>query len=185
MITATRRRRWAIVIALGVLAGIGAVAHAAIPDSNGVIHGCYGKDGKLIVIDSATEQCKSGETTLDWSATGPQGPEGPQGPQGAQGPAGPSGPGLGSLSKLVTLNDNDAGHAAGWDPDGSQTFFNVSEPDQTQSSVVVATVHGGADTSAGDEAHCWADTYLDLRMHFQCNRAPKAGASLAYLLVNP
>ena len=63
------------VIAIGI--GVGAFAYASIPDSGGVIHGCYKtSDGKLRVVDST---CASGETSLNWNQTGPVGPQGPVG----------------------------------------------------------------------------------------------------------
>jgi len=84
------------VIAIGaaaacmLTAGGWITAYASIPDSSGVINGCYTKaSGSLRVIDtSVVSACRIGETPLDWSQTGPQGP---QGPQGTQGPAGPAG----------------------------------------------------------------------------------------------
>jgi hypothetical protein len=80
-------------IALSVALGGGAIAYASIPDSGGVIHGCYQMNvGNLRVIDSATESCRPSEVPLNWSQTGPQGAQGPAGPQGAQGPQGPTGP---------------------------------------------------------------------------------------------
>lgn len=89
------RRRLRVLIALlaAVLAGIGtAVALAAIPDSNGVIHGCYTTaSGSLRVVDASSE-CFVTETPLDWGAEGPAGPTGSQGPQGVAGPAGSQGP---------------------------------------------------------------------------------------------
>lgn len=53
------------------------------------IHSCVAKDGTIRIVD-ATTTCKSQETALDWSITGPQGPQGPQGDPGPQGPRGPS-----------------------------------------------------------------------------------------------
>jgi hypothetical protein len=72
-------------------------ATAAIPDSNGVIHGCRSnKTGAVRVIDTEKGQtCTKDEAALPWNQTGPQGPAGPAGPTGApglQGPAGPQGP---------------------------------------------------------------------------------------------
>jgi len=89
---------------LGVIAVIALVAagiaYAAIPDSSGVIHGCYSaKTGALRVIDSSGK-CANGENALNWNqqgpkgdvgATGPQGPKGDAGATGAQGPAGAAG----------------------------------------------------------------------------------------------
>jgi Collagen triple helix repeat (20 copies) len=71
---------------------VAVVAYASIPDSSGVIHGCYNPKGTLRVIDSSTDTCKPNETGLDWSQTGPPGPQGSAGPQGAPGPMGAPGP---------------------------------------------------------------------------------------------
>ena len=65
-------------VAAGVALGAG-IAYASIPDSNGVIHGCYAnKDGSLRVIDTGSgDACDSKkETALDWSQKGPTGPSG-------------------------------------------------------------------------------------------------------------
>jgi hypothetical protein len=82
---------------IGVAAGTGVVALAAatglaigaIPDSAGVIHGCYTKTGgKLSVIDTeAGKSCKKNQISLNWNQTGPQGPPGQT---GLPGPTGPS-----------------------------------------------------------------------------------------------
>lgn len=87
MLTATA----ALVLATGA-------AMAAIPDSGGVIHGCYRLDGLLRVIDKeAGQTCRPSETELSWNQTGPQGPQGPAGPTGATGATGPQGePGPGT-----------------------------------------------------------------------------------------
>jgi Collagen triple helix repeat (20 copies) len=90
------RLRWLLVGAVVGAVG-GGVALAAIPDSSGVINGCYQKNvGNLRVIDpGAGDSCRPSEIAISWSQTGPQGPPGPQGPKGdtgATGPAGPVGP---------------------------------------------------------------------------------------------
>lgn len=86
-----------IVVAVGLI-GAGSVAYAAIPDQNGVIHGCYNtggllqEKGALRVSDDG--RCKSNEIAVDWNRTGPMGPmgaTGPAGPTGATGPEGPQG----------------------------------------------------------------------------------------------
>jgi hypothetical protein len=48
----------------------GGVAFATIPDSQGVIHACFGHDGSLRVIDDAAGQCRPNEKTLTWSQGG-------------------------------------------------------------------------------------------------------------------
>ena len=87
------------VIAAGcaTLAAVG-IAGAAIPDSDGVITGCYHTaSGNLRAIDDGA-QCRSGEERISWSQRGPQGIQGEQGPKGdtgdtgATGPQGPPGP---------------------------------------------------------------------------------------------
>jgi hypothetical protein len=77
-------------VAILALAGAG-IAFATIPDSAGVVHGCYSaKNGALRVIDS-TAKCASGELPLNWNQQGPKGDAGPIGPQGAVGPKGDTG----------------------------------------------------------------------------------------------
>ncbi|MGH2398174.1 MAG: hypothetical protein ACRDFW_14620 [bacterium] len=85
-------RRLATFVA-GVLAGVlvWGVAWATIPDSGGVIHGCYADQrGNLRVIDTEVGQtCGYNETGLVWNQTGPQGTTGPQGPPGPAAPEWP------------------------------------------------------------------------------------------------
>jgi hypothetical protein len=73
--------------------GVVSAVQAAIPDSNGVINGCYQKNvGNLRVIDpSAGDSCRPSEIAISWSQTGPQGPPGATGPAGPVGPTGPKG----------------------------------------------------------------------------------------------
>jgi hypothetical protein len=74
----------ALTCAAGVF-GIVSVVQAAIPDSNGVVHGCVQPSGNLRVVRSTTSACKQNETPLDWNQTGPQGPRGPKGDTGSPG----------------------------------------------------------------------------------------------------
>jgi hypothetical protein len=93
----------------GAVFGLVSAVQAAIPDANGVIHGCYqytttnGNYGKLRVFDTANPfaGCNILEKPLNWNqrgvtgptgATGATGPTGPTGPTGATGPTGPTGP---------------------------------------------------------------------------------------------
>ena len=73
---------WPVGTALALIAGM---AIASIPDSQGVIHGCYkpSKANALRVIDPGLNQrCKPGEVALDWNRTGPPGAPGSPGPAG-------------------------------------------------------------------------------------------------------
>ena len=60
-------------VAIGILIGVGGLAVAAIPDSSGVIHGCYQKGaGNLRVVNSASD-CRPSERSIDWNQQGPPG----------------------------------------------------------------------------------------------------------------
>lgn len=94
-------RKWiyAILGTVVTAGGFSIAAWASIPDSGGVIHGCYkpqanGSNTPLGVIDTALSngRCPNGDTEVDWNQTGPQGPQGPAGATGATGPTGPIGP---------------------------------------------------------------------------------------------
>ena len=92
MLVAVRKRILLVVSTIVVALGVVAIAQAAIPDANGVIHGCYHQNsGDLRVVDKGIA-CANNETALSWSQTGPQGQQGPQGQPGPQGPQGPQGP---------------------------------------------------------------------------------------------
>jgi hypothetical protein len=108
-----------VVLALavgGAAFGIATAVQAAIPDAQGVIHGCYATNGvakatngtPLNIIDSAVASCKANNTSITWNQkgptgakgttgatghSGPSGARGPSGPSGARGPSGPTGPG--------------------------------------------------------------------------------------------
>jgi hypothetical protein len=91
-------RRTAVLLAFGAcgLIALGTTtALAVIPDSGGVIHGCYLKSiGTLRVVNAASD-CTKLEVSIQWSQTGPAGPKGDtgaQGPKGDTGAAGAQGP---------------------------------------------------------------------------------------------
>src|SRR5262249_9381672 len=104
-----RGGRFLLALAVGGAAfGIATAVQAAIPDADGVIHGCYGKPGtpqrgQLRVRDvSQGEQCRFYENPLDWSTAGVTGAAGPTGPTGPPGPTGPTGPAGVSGYEVVT-----------------------------------------------------------------------------------
>jgi hypothetical protein len=54
------------------------LVNAAIPDTTGVIHGCYRSTGALRVIDSENSQtCNNNETGLNWNQSGGSGSSAP------------------------------------------------------------------------------------------------------------
>lgn len=78
------------------LSVIALVAAPFLPSSStvaaqgGVVVACVHPSGNLRYVTSAA-QCRSNETPVQWSVSGPQGPAGAVGPQGAAGPQGPAG----------------------------------------------------------------------------------------------
>jgi len=59
-------------LAVVVLAATG--AYAAIPDSTGVINGCYQKnEGILRVVDTSSQACRDSEIPISWSQNGKDG----------------------------------------------------------------------------------------------------------------
>jgi collagen triple helix repeat protein len=84
------RGRWLAVAAAAALAaaGIAAAVQAGIPDSSGVIHGCYkAANGQLRLVANA-HSCLHSERAVSWNGTGTRGATGPAGPAGATGAAG-------------------------------------------------------------------------------------------------
>jgi hypothetical protein len=77
------RRLSLIVLVVGVGVAVGGIAYAAIPDSGGLIHGCYNKNsGNLRVIDTSGKGCTTSEKALNWNQTGLTGATGPSGSAG-------------------------------------------------------------------------------------------------------
>lgn len=82
-------RRLALV---GVLALAGAgIAYGAIPDSSGVIHGCFSHKTGVLRVINPWAKCASGEVALNWNQQGPKGDIGAAGARGAVGPQGAPG----------------------------------------------------------------------------------------------
>jgi len=91
-----------------VVLAVGGVAMASIPNSDGVIDGCYNSGtGALRVIDTSSQQCSFKETAISWNQQGQQGlpgspgDPGSPGAAGAPGAAGPQGnPGVGDVTPM-------------------------------------------------------------------------------------
>ncbi len=87
-------------IVIGTLAVVGLAVweesrHTSIPDSGGVIHGCYGKsNGQLHASSTKARRARTTKPRLSWNEQGQQGlpgQDGEDGQPGGTGPAGPSG----------------------------------------------------------------------------------------------
>jgi len=88
----TGRRLGLIGLVVGVGVAVAGIAYASIPDSGGLIQGCYQKNnGNLRVIDSTGKGCTASEKPLSWNQTGPSGLTGSTGLTGATGPTGSTG----------------------------------------------------------------------------------------------
>ena len=82
-----------LVVAIMVVFGVaGGVAYAAIPDADGVIHGCRNNGSGVLRAVETTDGCTAAESALQWNVRGPRGEQGQPGPAGPDGPAGPPGP---------------------------------------------------------------------------------------------
>ena len=70
LVGSRKRGLWLLVGASVGAALAGGVAYASIPDSGGVIHGCYlNAIGTLRVIDSPNQSCNARlETQIQWNA---------------------------------------------------------------------------------------------------------------------
>jgi hypothetical protein len=74
----SRRTKFlAVLTGAGAIALMASAAWAVIPDAAGTIHGCYGPDGVLRVVDTdAGQQCKKSEKALQWdTAPAPELPD--------------------------------------------------------------------------------------------------------------
>jgi hypothetical protein len=143
-VNAPRRTKLVVLAGAVALAAAGSIAWAAIPDSGGVIHGCYENvSGKLRVSDTddgEPKACGNNETSLSWSQQGPPGPPGPEGPKGDTGDTGPQGPpgmsGYEQVSDTTEFNGDDSKQAFASCPEGKKVtgggaFIVYSSPDQT------------------------------------------------------
>jgi hypothetical protein len=143
-----------------MIGGTALGASSSIPNSQGVITGCYDSGGNLKIIDtSVTPSCPKGYSELDWGKTGPQGPQGATGPQGAQGPPGATGPQgpAGQQGPAGPPGSQGAPGAPGPSTAGA-AGLDVQIVSNTATLLAVATcpadhpyvVGGGADTGIGD-----------------------------------
>jgi hypothetical protein len=53
-----------------LMVALGGVAFAAIPDSNGTIHGCFQKSNGDLRVVEASSNCRSSENPLNWNVQG-------------------------------------------------------------------------------------------------------------------
>jgi hypothetical protein len=136
---------------VAVLAAVGGVAVASIPDSSGVVHACYQKkSGGLRVIDTAKRgvagKCGKSEKPLAWNQQGLQGLQGVQGLQGAQGVQGPQGPQGAQGAQGI--------QGMGGDPGTAVAFAHVKD-DGTVDTASSKNITGANVTHAGTGRYCF------------------------------
>ena len=140
----------------GAVFGIATAVEASIPDSSGVIHGCYNTSlahgnptGGLRVIDTAKPNgnCTSWETAVNWNANGvsgsrgPTGAPGPTGPKGTTGPKGSTGAKGATGAKGLTGAKGSTGPTGAQGP-GAQHFIEDVEVTSGTNTNTVATLNG-------------------------------------------
>jgi hypothetical protein len=82
--------------------------------------------------------------------------------------------------KRVTLTDDPAGNALGWDPSGTLSFFDITEP-------AITTNHGAfVDIFVtGLLDNCEVNAVFDLGIfRIICENPPASGAELHYVVEN-
>ncbi|MEA2376035.1 MAG: hypothetical protein QOD53_2498 [Thermoleophilaceae bacterium] len=74
-------------LALFVALGGGALAAKSFLGSDGQLHGCVSKSGKLKLVHSASSKCPKHNSKIAWTQKGPSGAPGTPGEPGARGPS--------------------------------------------------------------------------------------------------
>jgi hypothetical protein len=101
-----RLRKQGLAYALGVVTALAGftvgTAWAGHKAGDNTIRACANKSSGVMTL-LATGSCKSSETLVEWSITGPQGPQGIQGPKGDTGDRGPKGD-AGTINRAVSPN---------------------------------------------------------------------------------
>jgi hypothetical protein len=89
-----RRPSPALIISIiALIMGMGGFAFAAIPDSSGVLHGCYKKKKGTLRLVSGSSKCKKkSEKSISWNQKGQAGANGAAGAKGDKGDKGDAGP---------------------------------------------------------------------------------------------
>jgi hypothetical protein len=116
-----------IVAVIALVAAVGGLAVAAVPDRQGRITSCYAKkSGKLRVLVRGTA-CRRTETRLRWNQTGPPGATGAVGATGATGATGQTGATGSSASSMLTAGSMNIAAVVGetryMHPSGGSDFF--------------------------------------------------------------
>jgi hypothetical protein len=87
-----------------------------------------------------------------------------------------------SFMKRVTLNDDAAGHAKGWDPNGAFEIFTISDSNAIDPESYFASIE--VIDSANTKYLCSVIEPLINGLQIDCSPAPNAGSTLNYLLTN-
>jgi hypothetical protein len=151
-----RRSPVLVVTVAAVAIASAGIAVASIPDSSGVIHGCYNTgsnpSGTLRVIDSDKgATCSKNEKPLTWNQTGPKGDKGDPGPPGPSEMFGASDSSAQNvLSSSETLLTGAAVPAGDYAIQGKTELLNDTTDGRATSCELVDTAGDVLDTSGVD-----------------------------------
>ena len=84
--------------------------------------------------------------------------------------------------KRVTVLDNAAGHAVGWDPDGAKTTFLIF--DQDVSGQFTAFINTQAQSGSSTDRPCAPLLQLTGNFDISCSSASPEGSVLHYVVEN-
>jgi type VI secretion system secreted protein Hcp len=136
-------RRLVLVFLAAFALVLAALATFVSASGDPAIHACVNPSGSLRVL-SAGDSCRSSETSLDWSITGPAGPTGATGPQGATGAPGRDGTTTNGLPHQVVIGRLTVHGVTGENADGSMDVLGYS-----LGVTVASSVGGGGGGGAG------------------------------------
>jgi hypothetical protein len=87
-----------------------------------------------------------------------------------------------SFVKIVEVNDTPGGNAVGWNPDGVDTFFVITDPDIISEPFGPWSSYVDAVTT-GDTPTCKASAVIDGAFHFTCETPPPDFRTLHYMVI--
>ncbi len=83
----------------------------------------------------------------------------------------------------MLLNDDAAGNAAGWDPDGNTATFSVTDASVAVGSVIVTSVWDSVSTGNSQCVNTGFSATHNIPI--ACGFKPADGSKLTYLIINP
>lgn len=185
------------VLVLGAAFG-GGFAFATIPDSGGVLHGCYSQKGtnqyggtQLNIIDSDSASCKKDDVQVTWNQSGPPGAAGNDGVSVTSVPLGPGDANCPDGGSQFTAADDNVTYACNGakgpqgDPGPSAAYTNYGDgfhriQDGTTQTVASVSLPAGSYVLSGSVRGFDIDDFEFLQCNFV---APGATVNGNYAIV--